>query len=60
MLLLWHAAELPRMLLRISHVRSLTQAGLGTLLALALALARLLHEARVGRVALARELLLLA
>ena len=48
------------MLLRVSHVRSLTQAGLGTLLALSLALSRLLHEARVGRVTMAGELLLLA
>ena len=55
-----YAYELPRVLLRISHVRSLAQTGLGTLLSLSLALARLLHEARVGRVALARELLLLA
>ena len=55
-----HASELARVLLRISHVRSLTQAGLGTLLPLTLALARQLHEARVGWVALARELLLLA
>ena len=57
LLLLWHAPELTRVLLRISHVRGLTQT-LGTLLSLALT--RLLHEARVGRVALARELLLLA
>ena len=60
LLLLRYASELAGMLLRVSHVRSLTQAGLGTLLPLTLPLARLLHEARVGRVALARELLLLA
>ena len=53
--MLWHASELSWVLLRISHVRSLTQAGLSTLLPLPLA--RLLHEARVGWVALARELL---
>ena len=60
--MLRHASELARVLLRISHVRSLAQTGLGTLLPLTLPLARLLllHEARVGRVALARELLLLA
>ena len=55
-----YASELSRKLLRISHVRGLAQAGLGTLLSLSLALTRLLHKARVGRVALARELLLLA
>ena len=55
-----HASELSRKLLRISHVRGLAQAGLGTILPLTLYLTRLLHEARVRRVALARELLLLA
>ena len=57
-----YASELSRKLLRISHVRGLAQAGLSlsTLLPLTLPLTRLLHEARVGRVALARELLLLA
>ena len=55
-----YASELSRKLLRISHVRGLAQAGLGTLLSLSLALTRLLHKARVGRVALAGELLLLA
>ena len=54
--MLWHASELSWVLLRISHVRSLTQTlALSTLLPLPLA--RLLHEARVGWVALARELL---
>ena len=60
LLLLRYASELARVLLRISHVRGLTQAGLSTLLPLTLPLARLLHEARVGRVAMAGELLLLA
>ena len=55
-----YASELSRKLLRISHVRSLARTGLGPLLPLTLYLTRLLHEARVGRVALARELLLLA